>query len=557
MSTRTALRCIAPLSAALLALPFAMWQNAWFEWANSLWLLEAQAEWVRTHGIPGPYLHGPDQIFYPIHLFYAGGLNGLLAYPSLIVGAWPVFLAVTVGAFVVAQQGVAWLARTLGVDRGLSGALGLGFVTTPYIVSLLYGRGAWTELVAVAGVTVAVAGASELLTSGAPRRRATVAVVAGVAWVAATHNLTLMFGLPLAGLTLLAAVRVHGTAVTPRAVTRVAAAAVVGGCLTAVILVPNLWLATNTLIAQPRATHATLTQLAEFHSTSLILRPWPAVPASQPAGSSVFVQTAVPLALWLLVALSVLRPRRRPSGRVVALAALGVAMLVAIVNAERWKGLPAALQTIQFPFRLVTWLALLIVVSCALVVARAGARRPRWLAPSLVAAVAVQTVTALVIAFGADGLALPGRVPLHHGDLTAGEVPGSFEGPGFAQPVQFRLRGESRRPRNRTPSPERLLDPPTRIALRGPEPAGTVVGSYVADSPLIGYDGDVRKIARDRLGFAVLEVLPHTGREWVATVRPRAPLPVKVGIAVSLLALLAVLGWLLRAVRAGRPANRA
>jgi hypothetical protein len=546
LSMRALQRCIPPLLAAALVLPFALWQNAWFEWANPLWLLENQSEWVRTHGLPTPYLHAPNQVFYLFHLFYAGGLLGVLAYPTLVLGAWPVFLAATVTAFVVAQQSIAWLARSLGVDRALASVLGLGFVTAPYVVAMLYGRGAWTELVAMAGVTLAVAGAAERLTSGAPRRRALAAVVVGVAVVAATHNLALVFALPLASMTLLIALRVRGTTFAARAVLITLAGAVLGGGLTAVMLFPNLWLSRWTWIAQPGLTSFFLNRLADFHSTTMVLRPWPAVPASEAANSGVYVQTAVPLLLWLTAALVAWRPRRRPSGGALALAALGVVLIVAIVNPTWWLHLPVALQSIQFPFRLVTWLTFVIVVGCALV-AGAEPQRPRWLAPSLVGVIGLQAAIALLIAFGTDARALSNSVPLRQDDISAGRVPRSFGAPGYAQPVQFRLTGSEPRPVEQVVAAQRLLDPPDEITLRGREPAGTRLATNVVDSPLVRYEGSARKIGRDNTGFAVLEILPHTGAAWEVTVRPRAPLPVVAGRVVSALSALALIGWMVAA----------
>jgi hypothetical protein len=532
-------------------LPFALRQNAWFEWANPLWLLETQAEWVRSNGVPAPYLHAPDQVFYPFHLFYAEGLLGVLAYPAIVVGAWPVFLAVTVAAFVVAQQSVAWLARSLGAGDGLARLLGLGFVTTPYVVALLYGRGAWTELVAVAGVTLAIAGSAELLTAAEPRGRATAAVVAGVATVVATHNLTLLFGLPLAGAILLVALWARHDRPATSAVSKLAVAAVAGGCLFAVALVPNVWLSRDTLIAQPEVTHRFFDSLGDFHSVAMVLSPLPAVPASQPAGSVVYIQTAVPLLLWLVVALAALYRRRRPSPAALALAALGIALLVAIVNPRWWLHLPATLQTIQFPFRLVTWLTLAIVVACALVL-RGAERRTRWLAPSLAGAIAVQSAIALWIAFGADASALPDVEPLRHGDISAGVVPRSFVGTGYGQPKQFRLPGSAVRPAEQVLAPQRLIDPPPRITLRGEQPARTLLATNVVDSPLIRYDGTARKVGRDKDGFAVLEVLPHAGPAWSVTISARAPLPVWAGRTLSALSVLAVLGWALAALRSRR-----
>ena len=79
----------------LLALPFIVRQNGWFEWTNPLWQPELQTAHVRAHGTPTSFMDVAGLLFYPQPIFYAGPLVGLLAYPSIVFGAWPVFAATT------------------------------------------------------------------------------------------------------------------------------------------------------------------------------------------------------------------------------------------------------------------------------------------------------------------------------------------------------------------------------------------------------------------------------------------------------------------------------
>ena len=168
--------------AGLLGVPFVLAQNSWFEWANALWLLELQTAYVRHHGVPTYFVNAPAQVFYPVHLFYAGPLFSVLAYPSVLFGAWPVFAATTIVAFAGLAGGMYWMARSLDVPGPFAAAPALLFTTAPYVVSDLYGRGAWTELVALAGVSLML-GSTTALLKGSPRRGTSFAVVVAASFI--------------------------------------------------------------------------------------------------------------------------------------------------------------------------------------------------------------------------------------------------------------------------------------------------------------------------------------------------------------------------------------
>ncbi|MDX6714048.1 MAG: hypothetical protein QOH30_606, partial [Baekduia sp.] len=46
-----------PLLVGLLALPFVLHQNSWWEWNTALWLLERQTAHVSAHGVPTLFVH--------------------------------------------------------------------------------------------------------------------------------------------------------------------------------------------------------------------------------------------------------------------------------------------------------------------------------------------------------------------------------------------------------------------------------------------------------------------------------------------------------------------
>ena len=136
-----------PVFVAALLIPFAVRQNAWYEWENAYWFLQRQAEHVSAHGVPTYFLHTRDGPFYPFFAFYGGFTLGLLGYPAALFGAWPVFLASMAAAMVGGYLGIWWAALNLGLSRRLAVLPGLIYATTPYVVSDAYGRGASERLV--------------------------------------------------------------------------------------------------------------------------------------------------------------------------------------------------------------------------------------------------------------------------------------------------------------------------------------------------------------------------------------------------------------------------
>ena len=108
-----------PLFVAALLIPFALRQNAWYEWQNAYWFLQRQAEYVSAMVSRRSSSH-QGRLFYPFFVFYGGFTIGLLAYPAALFGAWPVFLASMVAAVVGGYLGIWWAARNLGLSRRLA-----------------------------------------------------------------------------------------------------------------------------------------------------------------------------------------------------------------------------------------------------------------------------------------------------------------------------------------------------------------------------------------------------------------------------------------------------
>jgi hypothetical protein len=340
---------VPPLLVALLALPFVLHQNAWWEWSTALWLLERQAAYVSAHGAPTLFLHSGAGAFNAFYVFYGGLTFSILAYPAAVLGAWPVFAAATAGAMAAGYAGIWWTARNLGLSHQLAILPAAAFATTPYLLTDLYGRGAWAELVAVNAAAVMLGGLTALVWRPDRRYgRAFAALAASGAVVAGTHNVTLLVSTLLLPLLLLAvlplAPRSAGLRGTVKRLTRGLVAVVLGVGLTGAWLVPNLWLGPDTYISDPAISHGVLQEKVELLRISNVLSPWPAKPAADP-GRWIYAQGPVLAMAWTLMALStIVWARRRRPDRVTAaagaLVAVSTGVLLLIVDPQWWAGVP-------------------------------------------------------------------------------------------------------------------------------------------------------------------------------------------------------------------------
>jgi hypothetical protein len=501
-----------------LALPFILGQNSWYEWGNSLWLLELQTAHVQAHGLPTYFIDVAGTYFYPQQLFYAGPLISVLAYPSVIFGAWPVFAAVTAAAFMAASAGISWTARNLGVPARLALLPGLLFATTPYFVSNLYGRGDWAELVGTGALAVAIGAATSLLMGSSRSTAGTAAILAlVVATIGGVHNLTLFFSAlvaPLLAVAVLPLIEAPRRAVLRRYLL-VIGAAVLGLALDGVFLVPNVWLSARTYISH--VSTSLLTQVTGFDQLSIILNPLPVQPAGT-SGNDAHTQTLALALAWALgTAVWVAVRRHLPRNVAMALTVLlascmGVALLVS--HPLWWLHFPTTLRAIQFTFRLVTYLALLTVVAVAILLSLRVIRSNRTAVALLVAATAWQLGVAVYLAVGAKAEPPGANTPARA--IRPTTTPAAYP---FFQQQSFRMFVEHP---VMTPSAVASVRPvgddtPSQVELYGSQPAGSFVATGIVGSPLIRITGDARitGVSSDDLAVLYIKRSP-----WRATVSP-------------------------------------
>lgn len=546
----------------LLALPFIIRQNAWYEWSNALWLLDLQTAHVRAFGSPTFFIDAGGLLFYPQQLFYAGPTVAVLAYPSVIIGTWPVFAFTTAAAFSAMSSGVSWSARNLGAPPQLAVLPGLMFAATPYAVSNLYGRGDWAELVAVGALALAIgAGTSLALNRARSPLAVTVALALSVGAVAGTHNITLLFGGIFAAL-LTGALASILRGASWRGLGLTVLGTATGVALCGGFLVPDLWLSGKTYISG--VSYQLVRELHGFDRLTVIFDPL----AGQPhvaAGTFDHPQTLVAGAAWCIIALALVAARRALDRRLAVpiglMVLLGVGTVLLIVHPDWWEHFPTQLQAIQFPFRLLSYLALTTVLLIALLLACGAVSRDSRLVSLLCIATALQLGLAGYIAVSSE--ARPQRVtPFPNPSSTrAGAVPAAY---GPLQRASYRITDGPVVAAAATSAYTQRVgdDTPPVVHLFGAQQRGTLVSTTVTGSPLVRVSGGATLVGTSPQGTAVLRVR-HS--PWRATVTARCeaclvpgagdPLLLVVGHWTSLCGAAALLG-LIGAVACTPPPRR-
>ena len=568
MLLRRAATYVPPLLVGLLALPFILRQNSWWEWNNAYWLLERQTEHVKAHGVPTFFLHNLSGAFNPFFMYYAGFMTSVLAYPAAALGAWPVFAASVVLAIVCGYLGIWWTARNLGLSAPLAVLPGLIFATTPYVLSEIYGRGAWAELIAVNAVAV-ILGALTALLWHPERRRvpAYAALVASAAVVCGTHNLTLMMAAVLVPLLVLVVLPLRPAGSPPLlpSLARAGIALTLGAGLAAAWLIPNLWFGPSTWVAQPAVNDG---EFADTHgqlALSNVLSPLPAIP-DEFKGRWVYDQPPVTAMVWALLAFVLVFAVNRHGSRRMAIAiagivALAIGLVLLIVHPHWWPHFPRLLRTVQFPFRLLPYLAMLTALATVLgLVALRGPAR-RWMTGILVVLVAVQVGAGVYVVTKSQAGGAVLVLPAHPSDLSANAEPTSFAGEAQLVHLQFRVlkRPYGGKP-NHDPSNIELGDVVTGDTGRfaGNGRVGDRLMVPVVWSPFVRITGDARIAGRDGNGMAMIGVTnTDAAGRWQAKTEAANPWQVVLGRVISLLSAIAIVSYLVVLLVRRRRSRRA
>jgi hypothetical protein len=394
-----------------------------------------------------------------------------------------------------------------------------------------------------------------------------VAVLAlAVAAIAGTHNLTLLFSAllaPILGLALLPVLS-GSRAQLLRRYALVIAGAVIGVALCGAFLAPDVWLSGRTFISHLAAPF--FRAVPGFDRPSIIFDPLPGQPP-EGSGTSTHTQTLVAALLWVVGAAAVAASRRwldrRSQLALTVLGLAGIAITLLIGHPAWWLRFPSALMAIQFPFRLVTYLALLTVLAIVVLLAIPALRKSRLTIAILLLASAWQVGLALDLAITAKPWPRAGPHP------TPASIHPWVQPTAFAtgQALGFRsVTAHPLRPARAQASVSPLgYDSPPQVRLSGSEPAGTLVATTVIASPLIRVSGDASVAGSNGGGEVVLRV---NRSPWKVTVRSvcstclraltgDAPLALLIGRVSSAVGLLALLGLIVAAILGNRRRLRA
>jgi hypothetical protein len=395
------------------------------------------------------------------------------------------------------------------------------------------------------------------------------AVTASVAVIAGTHNLTLLLSVIVLPPALIALVllrpRSADAPLWPAAVRAVGAAAL-GLGLVAAWLLPNLWYGRDTLISQAWVNDQYLEESFNgVNNLGNLLAPWPKVPAQIP-GRWVYPQAPTLVLIWVVAMLAVVLVRRRRPLRTTAssvvLLALTAGLLVVVGNPRWWLHFPSQLHAIQYPFRLMSYVAIAVALGAIAGLRHlpaSGSARQLGIA-TLAVAVAVQVVGGAYVATQSQGTDNKGFAAPQVGDVHADTVPTAFGDDTALTPAQFKvLEHPTVRGKVSRDVVFAIDDPLTSETadIAGTQPPGSQVLAPVSWSPFLRIIGDASLAGRDKDGMAVLRIdaVRSSGR-WEARAAGATPGPMAVGRAISAVSVLIVIALIAAAVVRARRRRR-
>jgi hypothetical protein len=195
-------RSVDLLAAGVAVLVFAapmLFTESGFEvdFTNHLWITWVGGKALFQMGHPTYFIHTYQSgVFYPIFAFYGGTIHTVTGGLGELLGGHPVasYVAVTILMVAGTYGGTLWLGRQLGLTRWLSHVPALAVITSAYYVSDLYGRGAWTEFVAISAIPPLFASALYLTRSRPWRFWPVLIFVVSTVIATGSHNITLLWG---------------------------------------------------------------------------------------------------------------------------------------------------------------------------------------------------------------------------------------------------------------------------------------------------------------------------------------------------------------------------
>ncbi|HEV3035778.1 MAG TPA: hypothetical protein VGX72_13425 [Solirubrobacteraceae bacterium] len=546
IATLVMLLVIVGLSWPMLTTSSAMSQD----WPNHLWYMWRQSLTIRSDGLPSMFLHAGGAVFYPFYGFYGGSLYSLGGAVSLLLGNAPVkaYILTWMFGFAAAYGGLYWLARMAGVGRWLSHAPALVYVTSPYVLTLIYARGAWPEFMATSAIPLFVAASVRALRSGPLIFGPSLALALSTIVLTGSHNITLLWGSTFMVLVIASVIVFIPSArgmLASRNVLRWLLVVVPSALVNAWVLLPSLAYGSRIRVGSADwSVTLRLTSVLTSVGRLLTLSRGTSVTTGPGISYAPDFSLALPvlaIAWILLCAGLVLRHRTHPDNagfRCLLGVCVGVGLLFGLLLID-WhliEDLPGPYHLVQFPYRLETYVLLAVsgAMICILAMQRSqtGGRR------------GARALLVVVLAFATIGA---GEQEAHHANQfpdrnfvfdARQQPPASVYDTGDYSDVTLPVV---------TAVGPALADFPPDVhqdrvhATLAVEPSQTLVQSNIRAAPYLVRVLGATVAGRSQGGFMVLR-LPVGHARLVSVVVERATsTPIALGRALSLIGILALL----------------
>jgi hypothetical protein len=327
------------------------------DWPTHLWLIQMQADNISHLGHPSLFLQSGLGAFEPWYAFYGGTLYSITAAAAVLSGGHTLatYIASFAAAIAMAFGGFAWLARQVGLRGWTAYLAGFVFVTSAYYVADVYSRGAWAEFVATSAIPLLVAAAIALLRAERWRAGPVLAFVVAVVIFSGSHNITLLYGTMFLALLALSVAVAVGWGRLPSWRRWLAVGGL--GLLAAGI---NFWFLLPDVAYEGRLTIAhsfTRTpSVAGGMPLSLLLDPFRhSLVGVMP---TLDLQLPVLVIVWSAAVLALCWRGLAPLWRrlAVAVAVPALPFLAVIVVPELWHAVPKIFWSVQFPYRLLSYI---------------------------------------------------------------------------------------------------------------------------------------------------------------------------------------------------------
>jgi hypothetical protein len=539
------------------------------DWLNHLWYLWHQSLTIRAQHLPSLFLNYSRGVLYPIYAFYGGTLYALAGTLSLILGDAPLetyILSYLLG-FAAAYGGWYWLSRMFGVRSWVAHMPGVVFITSASYLTMIYGLGDWPEFVAVSTMPLMIAAGLSVLRADRLRFWPAAALAGSSVVFFGSHLLTTIWGstvLILLTIVILAFVPEARRRVTRAGALRVVALTVPAFLVSAWFLLPTIAYEAHTVIAR---SYPIFRELLRRSMYTVAARHLFTFSRATDSGSVVTLALPILAIAWVLASVVAFVASNRSGTwmRVLLLiASATVALTVLMTHAGLILALPRVYATLQFSFRLESFVLMGVcgAMLAVLVMAREGGR---WLHYHtwLLAPIAIVSVLGAIEQTAAHP---QGR---SRATALASYLTPIYEREGQLDYVDGRLRIDSKQ----LPFVEFPISTVASLGhaselVRVP-PRGLLATNIRGGPDLVQVSG-AKIVGTDLEADDVVEVTPAPGRqrahvahqhELPATVRisvgPAERVPVVVGRLLSFLGLLLLLGELVWvAVRARRRRDR-